>query len=65
MQPPRGDPGRNVGFIVDRVKGAPPGDGVLRLTGYHRDTGQVGRADAQGVSAVPGTEREQVCFCPA
>ncbi|XP_019383858.1 PREDICTED: uncharacterized protein LOC109305312 [Gavialis gangeticus] len=41
VQPPQGDPGTNLGFIVDRVKGAPPGDGVLRLTGYHRDTGQV------------------------
>ncbi|KYO48009.1 coiled-coil domain-containing protein 17 isoform D [Alligator mississippiensis] len=50
VQPPRGDPGRNVGFIVDRVKGAPPGDGVLRLTGYHRDTGQVINTRSSGMT---------------
>ncbi|KAF7253904.1 Coiled-coil domain-containing protein 17, partial [Varanus komodoensis] len=30
-----------LGFILDRVKGAPPGDGAIRLTGYHQKTGQV------------------------
>nr|XP_033771786.1 coiled-coil domain-containing protein 17 isoform X2 [Geotrypetes seraphini] len=31
----------NLGFIVDRVRGAPLGNGSLRLTGYHQKTGQV------------------------
>ncbi|XP_075472235.1 coiled-coil domain-containing protein 17 isoform X1 [Ascaphus truei] len=30
-----------VGFIIDRVKDAPLGDGTLRLTGYRMQTGQV------------------------
>ncbi|XP_043942783.1 coiled-coil domain-containing protein 17 [Protopterus annectens] len=32
---------KSVGFIVDRVKDAPSGDGSLRLTGYHQRTGMV------------------------
>ncbi|CAM2119151.1 unnamed protein product [Caretta caretta] len=45
-QPQRGEPrnddaGKRLGFIIDRVKGAPLGDGLLRLTGYHQKTGQV------------------------
>ncbi|XP_043376337.1 coiled-coil domain-containing protein 17 isoform X2 [Dermochelys coriacea] len=45
-QPQQGEPrnddaGKRLGFIIDRVKGAPQGDGVLRLTGYHQKTGQV------------------------
>ncbi|XP_044882933.1 coiled-coil domain-containing protein 17 isoform X2 [Mauremys mutica] len=46
-QPQQGDPrndddaGKRLGFVIDRVKGAPLGDGVLRLTGYHQKTGQV------------------------
>ncbi|XP_063003619.1 uncharacterized protein LOC134413366 [Elgaria multicarinata webbii] len=32
---------RLLGFILDRVKGAPLGDGAIRLTGYHQKTGQV------------------------
>ncbi|CAJ0953859.1 unnamed protein product [Ranitomeya imitator] len=32
--------GTRVGFIIDRVTEAPPGDGTLRLTGYHMNTGQ-------------------------
>ncbi|XP_032660434.2 coiled-coil domain-containing protein 17 isoform X1 [Chelonoidis abingdonii] len=46
-QPQQGDPrndddaGKRLGFIIDQVKGAPLGDGVLRLTGYHQKTGQV------------------------
>ncbi|KAL7985154.1 hypothetical protein Chor_003724 [Crotalus horridus] len=30
-----------LGIILDRVKGAPPGNGAIRLTGYHQKTGQV------------------------
>ncbi|XP_072368996.1 uncharacterized protein [Scyliorhinus torazame] len=30
-----------VGIIMDRVKGAPIGDGSLRLTGYHQRTGRI------------------------
>nr|XP_056700767.1 uncharacterized protein LOC130473266 [Euleptes europaea] len=30
-----------LGFILDRVKGAPLGDGAIRLTGYYQKTGQV------------------------
>ncbi|XP_065409802.1 coiled-coil domain-containing protein 17 isoform X1 [Chrysemys picta bellii] len=47
VQPQQGEPrndddaGKRLGFIIDRVKGAPLGDGVLRLTGYHQKTGQV------------------------
>ncbi|XP_053100271.1 coiled-coil domain-containing protein 17 isoform X3 [Hemicordylus capensis] len=33
--------GRLLGFILDRVKDAPMGDGAIRLTGYHQKTGQV------------------------
>ncbi|XP_043377543.1 coiled-coil domain-containing protein 17 isoform X3 [Chelonia mydas] len=45
-QPQQGEPrnddaGKRLGFIIDRVKGAPLGDGLLRLTGYHQKTGQV------------------------
>lgn len=28
-------------FIVDRVRGAPNGDGSLRFAGYHQRTGKV------------------------
>ncbi|KAG8132302.1 hypothetical protein E2320_010168 [Naja naja] len=30
-----------LGIILDKVKGAPPGNGAIRLTGYHQKTGQV------------------------
>ncbi|XP_054837255.1 coiled-coil domain-containing protein 17 isoform X2 [Eublepharis macularius] len=33
--------GSLLGFILDRVKGAPLGDGAIRLTGYNQKTGQV------------------------
>lgn len=32
------------GVILDRVEGAPSGQGSLRLTGYRRTSGQVGSA---------------------
>ncbi|XP_048352163.1 coiled-coil domain-containing protein 17 [Sphaerodactylus townsendi] len=33
--------GSLLGFILDRVKGAPQGDGAIRLTGYYQKTGQL------------------------
>ncbi|XP_077190107.1 coiled-coil domain-containing protein 17 isoform X2 [Paroedura picta] len=33
--------GSLLGFVLDRVKGAPLGDGAIRLTGYYQRTGQV------------------------
>ncbi|XP_066454056.1 coiled-coil domain-containing protein 17 isoform X2 [Eleutherodactylus coqui] len=41
-----------VGFIIDRVTEAPPGDGTLRLTGYHMNTGQVIRTRGEGMSCI-------------
>ncbi|XP_056409119.1 uncharacterized protein LOC130323501, partial [Hyla sarda] len=44
--------GTRVGFIIDRVTEAPPGDGTLRLTGYHMNTGQVVRTRGRGISCI-------------
>ncbi|XP_040264098.1 coiled-coil domain-containing protein 17 [Bufo bufo] len=44
--------GTRVGFIIDRVTEAPPGDGTLRLTGYHMNTGQVIRTQGMGMSCI-------------
>ncbi|KAM4642200.1 coiled-coil domain-containing protein 17 [Discoglossus pictus] len=41
-----------VGFLIDRVKGAPLGDGTIRLTGYHMKTGQVIRTRGSGMTYV-------------
>ncbi|XP_070795714.1 coiled-coil domain-containing protein 17 [Pituophis catenifer annectens] len=30
-----------LGIILDKVKGAPPGNGAIRLTGYHQKTGRM------------------------
>ncbi|XP_075037752.1 coiled-coil domain-containing protein 17 [Mixophyes fleayi] len=44
--------GKRVGFIIDRVTDAPPGDGTLRLTGYHMNTGQVIHTQGKGMSCI-------------
>ncbi|KAG8555066.1 hypothetical protein GDO81_017570 [Engystomops pustulosus] len=44
--------GSRIGFIIDRVTNAPPGDGTLRLTGYHMTTGQVIRTHGRGMSCI-------------
>eukprot|EP00079_Xenopus_tropicalis_P024407 XP_012817033.1 PREDICTED: coiled-coil domain-containing protein 17 [Xenopus tropicalis] len=42
----------SLGFIIDRVKDAPLGDGTLRLTGYHMKTGKVVQTKHKGMNFV-------------
>ncbi|KAM4722943.1 LOW QUALITY PROTEIN: coiled-coil domain-containing protein 17 [Rhinophrynus dorsalis] len=49
---PKAQSKSRVGFIIDRVKDAPLGDGTLRLTGYHMKTGQVIRTKHMGMTCV-------------
>ncbi|KAM5148157.1 LOW QUALITY PROTEIN: coiled-coil domain-containing protein 17 [Mantella aurantiaca] len=54
-----------IGFIIDRVTDAPPGDGTLRLVGYHMDTGQVIRTRGKGLSCIVsavGSSVQHGCF---
>ncbi|XP_068095596.1 coiled-coil domain-containing protein 17 isoform X2 [Hyperolius riggenbachi] len=54
-----------VGFIIDRVTDAPPGDGTLRLVGYHMNTGQVIRTHGKGMSCIisaVSSSVKQGCF---
>ncbi|XP_041446984.1 uncharacterized protein ccdc17.L [Xenopus laevis] len=41
-----------LGFIIDRVKDAPLGDGTLRLTGYHMKTGKVIPTEQMGMNFI-------------
>ncbi|XP_069498487.1 uncharacterized protein [Ambystoma mexicanum] len=55
------DFGRNcLGFVVDRVKDAPLGDGSLRLTGYHHSTGQVISSRHSGVTCVTSPVKSNI-----
>ncbi|XP_073499706.1 coiled-coil domain-containing protein 17 isoform X2 [Phyllobates terribilis] len=57
--------GTRVGFIIDRLTEAPPGDGTLRLTGYHMNTGQVIRTGGKGMSCIMSAVSSSVqarCF---
>ncbi|XP_063795456.1 uncharacterized protein LOC134957448 isoform X2 [Pseudophryne corroboree] len=44
--------GDRLGFIIDRVTDAPPGDATLRLTGYHMGTGRVIHTQRKGMSCI-------------
>nr|XP_015210948.1 PREDICTED: coiled-coil domain-containing protein 17 [Lepisosteus oculatus] len=48
-------PSGGVGFIVDRVKGAPLGFGSLRLTGYSQRTGKVIVCRSRGILCFTST----------
>ncbi|KAM9324631.1 coiled-coil domain-containing protein 17 [Gastrophryne carolinensis] len=50
-----------VGFIIDSVIDAPPGDGTLRLVGYHMNTGQVIRSGGKGMSCIMSAVSSSVC----
>ncbi|XP_078502646.1 uncharacterized protein LOC144760234 [Lissotriton helveticus] len=55
------DLGRNrLGFVVDRVKDAPLGDGSLRLTGYHHSTGQVISSRHSGVTCITSPVKSNI-----
>ncbi|XP_075688731.1 coiled-coil domain-containing protein 17 isoform X2 [Rhinoderma darwinii] len=57
--------GTRVGIIIDRVTEAPPGDGTLRLTGYHMNTGQVIRTQGKGMTCIisaVGSTVQHGCF---
>ncbi|XP_069089333.1 coiled-coil domain-containing protein 17 [Pleurodeles waltl] len=49
-----------LGFVVDRVKDAPLGDGCLRLTGYHHSTGQVISSRHSGVTCVTSPVKSNI-----
>ncbi|KAI1892076.1 hypothetical protein AGOR_G00150250 [Albula goreensis] len=49
-----------VGIIVDRVKGAPPGEGGLRLTGYSQRNGKVLLCGTTGMICCTSTERSSI-----
>ncbi|CAI5777313.1 Hypothetical predicted protein [Podarcis lilfordi] len=51
---------RQLGFILDRVKGAPPGDGAVRLTGYHQKTGQVIATKDSGLNYCTDSMRSNI-----
>ncbi|XP_035270927.1 uncharacterized protein ccdc17 isoform X3 [Anguilla anguilla] len=66
-----------MGVVVDRVKGAPPGEGGLRLTGYSQRTGKVLLFGTSGVLCCTSTVlssikhgdfifgEQRISFCPA
>ncbi|KAJ7332818.1 hypothetical protein JRQ81_014998 [Phrynocephalus forsythii] len=49
-----------LGFIIDRVKGAPSGDGALRLTGYHQKSGQVIGTQDSGMNYCTDSVRSNI-----
>uniref|UniRef100_A0A8C5QHA4 Uncharacterized protein n=1 Tax=Leptobrachium leishanense TaxID=445787 RepID=A0A8C5QHA4_9ANUR len=50
----------SVGFIIDRVKDVPQGDGTLRLMGYHMKTGQVIRTRTGSMTFVSSSVSSSV-----
>ncbi|TFK01730.1 secreted tolloid-like protein [Platysternon megacephalum] len=59
-EPRNDDAGKRLGFVIDRVKGAPLGDGVLRLTGYHQKTGQVISTRNSGMTCYTTSVRSNI-----
>ncbi|KAJ8392508.1 hypothetical protein AAFF_G00073860 [Aldrovandia affinis] len=49
-----------MGVIVDRVKGAPPGEGSLRLTGYSQRSGKVLLCGTSGMLCCTSTVRSSI-----